>query len=384
MRLNGVAKVEDMKILADMWAGMSDRLPTTNWLSLEDLSWLANIGRDEFFSSHSMLQFYEFVDLSRERCSLCETCIESDLLQYGQSYWRRAHQIPGLLWCPEHESPLRWVFGAQWFYKSPAEAIEVATAAELEFVREALDNPYIVRYVGLALKLLERSIQFDDDSISNTLLAEASRQEYSMYAGRFSITHMLHDAEWRFGRKWLDGVMPLYKNRKKKTSFWCRRYRGVFEVDQRQSSSLMECLIACTLLYESEEEALCELSRYIPTPKWVAPKYPFLLDKEKLVRAYLVARGNYRRVENQYRGRSRIERIQSGLQELGLPHLVEGCGKSSLRALMAFYLDGRSLADSAAVGGMAHSELESLLRESSILLRSVLKEIKSADDEVIG
>jgi hypothetical protein len=36
----------------------------------------------------------------------CKTCRESDLLKYGETYWRRSHQLPGVLVCPEHSSQL--------------------------------------------------------------------------------------------------------------------------------------------------------------------------------------------------------------------------------------------------------------------------------------
>jgi len=36
----------------------------------------------------------------------CPQCLASDMETYGESYWRRAHQIPGILLCSRHSSPL--------------------------------------------------------------------------------------------------------------------------------------------------------------------------------------------------------------------------------------------------------------------------------------
>jgi len=36
----------------------------------------------------------------------CPTCTEEDKLQYGELYWHRIHQIPGVLVCPKHYVPL--------------------------------------------------------------------------------------------------------------------------------------------------------------------------------------------------------------------------------------------------------------------------------------
>jgi len=36
----------------------------------------------------------------------CPACAEEDKLQYGELYWHRVHQIPGVLVCPKHSVPL--------------------------------------------------------------------------------------------------------------------------------------------------------------------------------------------------------------------------------------------------------------------------------------
>ena len=38
---------------------------------------------------------------------LCPECIAQDLGRYGESYWKRAHQLPGVSHCVEHQRPLR-------------------------------------------------------------------------------------------------------------------------------------------------------------------------------------------------------------------------------------------------------------------------------------
>jgi hypothetical protein len=37
----------------------------------------------------------------------CEQCVRGDLRRHGFSYWRRIHQLPGMMWCLKHRSPLR-------------------------------------------------------------------------------------------------------------------------------------------------------------------------------------------------------------------------------------------------------------------------------------
>ncbi len=39
-------------------------------------------------------------------CRYCQVCVEQDLATWGDSYWRRAHHLPGVLVCPTHLRPL--------------------------------------------------------------------------------------------------------------------------------------------------------------------------------------------------------------------------------------------------------------------------------------
>lgn len=37
----------------------------------------------------------------------CSECLQEDLEKYGETYWHRLHQIPGVLFCPTHKIPLQ-------------------------------------------------------------------------------------------------------------------------------------------------------------------------------------------------------------------------------------------------------------------------------------
>ena len=36
----------------------------------------------------------------------CPLCLKEDLQEYGEAYWHRLHQTPGVLACPVHAIPL--------------------------------------------------------------------------------------------------------------------------------------------------------------------------------------------------------------------------------------------------------------------------------------
>jgi hypothetical protein len=44
--------------------------------------------------------------VSPTHLQFCKVCREADLESNGEPYWRRAHQLPGVLLCPEHSVPL--------------------------------------------------------------------------------------------------------------------------------------------------------------------------------------------------------------------------------------------------------------------------------------
>jgi hypothetical protein len=37
----------------------------------------------------------------------CLKCLQEDSNKYGETYWHRLHQIPGVLFCPSHKIPLQ-------------------------------------------------------------------------------------------------------------------------------------------------------------------------------------------------------------------------------------------------------------------------------------
>ena len=42
----------------------------------------------------------------RKYLKFCHLCLESEIEQYGEPYWHRLHQVPGIMVCPHHKIPL--------------------------------------------------------------------------------------------------------------------------------------------------------------------------------------------------------------------------------------------------------------------------------------
>ena len=43
---------------------------------------------------------------SKQLLKFCPACFENDISRYGEAYWHRTHQIPGILVCLEHKTLL--------------------------------------------------------------------------------------------------------------------------------------------------------------------------------------------------------------------------------------------------------------------------------------
>ncbi len=56
----------------------------------------------------------------------CPHCVREDLAHYGESYWRRAHQLPGVFFCPDHGAYLRGTHapltGIRWSGEMPQDS----------------------------------------------------------------------------------------------------------------------------------------------------------------------------------------------------------------------------------------------------------------------
>ena len=113
-------------------------LPTRLNLLFNRLPVGAEFSVDEIIKQHTLLPFYiPFLSRQREQDSLkamllnggrgihnitgiiastvkppkflrfCQQCFKEDENKYGESYWHRVHQVPGIITCPIHKEPVR-------------------------------------------------------------------------------------------------------------------------------------------------------------------------------------------------------------------------------------------------------------------------------------
>jgi len=142
MRLNGMRSMKDLDNLMREWAGGPDK----SWREVsrvELISKVANLSVMDFVLRHTTLPLRRGItsyqaDLphgsdrnkeiwwstamreARTGAYFCENCAREDLDFHGRSYWRRSHQVPGLLSCPKHGIPLSFCRNSIAFQQAPS------------------------------------------------------------------------------------------------------------------------------------------------------------------------------------------------------------------------------------------------------------------------
>ena len=66
----------------------------------------ASMRRHQRVGARQILQAGGGLVRAGDRFRFCSTCVEADADQYGAPYWRRVHQLPGVLICPLHRLAL--------------------------------------------------------------------------------------------------------------------------------------------------------------------------------------------------------------------------------------------------------------------------------------
>jgi hypothetical protein len=99
------------------------------------------------------------IRVSRDGAYYCKDCVNEDQWFHGYSYWRREHQIPGLLWCPKHLTPLNFVENTTAFMSSPSELAAQSQPLPVELVKTALASSLIKRYLEICSGIMERDTQ---------------------------------------------------------------------------------------------------------------------------------------------------------------------------------------------------------------------------------
>jgi hypothetical protein len=317
--------------------------------------------------------------VARQGAYLCEDCVQSDQAILGRSYWRRAHQLPGIYWCAKHQLTLRLVEAEDAFLAAPSAWLPESQELGQPWIQTSSRHPMIERFAQVCLGLLDTRKPIAVRAARNVLQVPARQAGLRMHAsGKKTCTEpLLSDRiASAFPSEWLETILPGLAS--KPTGAIVSQVDGVLWMSNSASSSVAYAMAAC-VLFRSADEALHKFmaadKNHATTPeKDDAPTGP---DVDALRALYIKGRGSYG-LANRSSGEGQY-RVRKCLGEIGLPTMALKGGRSMLTAARALLLEELNLKESAQAGGVTEDELLELIRRIAAPLVAALREIDTAD-----
>lgn len=230
------------------------------------------LASEEFCRHHTMLPFYRAVTnfmpevdngapgavqtmahgMSTPESSArwCRSCVQEDLDFWGYAYYRRSHQLPGVMCCTKHREILVGVPTREAFDVQPGMLAAIEVHQEIKpFI---LDHPVVSRYIAIVESWLTAARPVPLPNMLMVLLEQAKAT--GVRRSRTGNKKLLSDlALETCPMPWLESLVPNMR----------RKERNVFlspldHVFNTQTSTLKTAYyaLALALLFETAEAAL--------------------------------------------------------------------------------------------------------------------------------
>jgi hypothetical protein len=311
--------------------------------------------------------------LARPAAYFCVECIGSDQEIYGMSYWRRDHQLPGVTSCAEHRTALRYVDDAKAFLEAPSRFEANSHLVDEAWAQSDLEHSGIQRFLAISRQLINLDKPIDVKTARVVLRERASSRELCTHAYGTKKSLLSDQVLADFPKDWLATVFPALAD--KTPGAQLNQVDGVLYLST-SASSVTPYILACSVLFDSADEVLRAVSVAPTALRGTRRRQPIaLIDDSELRSSYVRARGQYKAVMTDIPAGKRI--VLARLRELGLPDLSSTDNHSVLVSAISFFLDKKSLAESAAQGGIGLEKFEDIIRQSGGSLTALLMEMRS-------
>lgn len=121
--------------------------------------------------------------VKKEFLSFCPECVKADIQTYGETYWRRLHQIQGVLYCPEHHVKIQnSVISIQQTALKfhPASSFALPPSAATTF--DCIDEEFKMQYIKIA-KDIEWLLEYGLTLGGAKVIGEKYKDMYLMKGG---------------------------------------------------------------------------------------------------------------------------------------------------------------------------------------------------------
>ncbi|WP_246071557.1 TniQ family protein [Inhella inkyongensis] len=316
----------------------------------------------------------------REGAYLCPDCVWEDVDFHGRSYWRRAHQLPGVYWCGKHRAPLAVVKDERAFLQPPSQALGQSARIDGAWVDTLQQHPTVRRFLDLCDTLMDRTHAFPVIAARDALRAAARTHGFRTYATKAATAcadPLLSDALVDgFPSSWLAQLVPGLPA-KARGRIW-HQVDGVLWTATSASAATIY-ILAMAVLFDSADAAIQAIEGAV-----IAPRQPLRVRSPNITddaarEAYVQTLASHARLQRSHpAGWYPLVQAQLKLGLPGLPHAQSG---GLWTAVKAFFLEGRSLADALALAAPHQAAFEKVLLGAGSPLAMALREIVSTPQE---
>jgi len=329
---------------------------------LPQLSWIEKLARfvgqspEQFRHQHTMLPFNGAVrakDLIRWSMSspqrspfhysagklnplgmlACPQCAKEDTAFWGVSYWRRSHQLTGVVWCAKHEAPLM-LCDPSAASSLPSEALSRAKPLDRKLVTQAMANVTVRKYAEMCASFLANSRSLSTHQVVHCLQARAATLGIRAHSGVRS-SHISRVALQATEGPWQQMFFPDL----------ARAREGAFvdSIDRTYSSRNVAYkapayAMAFAVFYDSAEDAFADLDA---SSALLSPGRP-TRDKPANRRSHSALR------------KHSVDRITGSSEKV----------QTRIRMAIEAFVDGASIADAASEQRVSEDELREAMRNA--------------------
>lgn len=305
----------------------------------------------------------------------CRQCIAEDLEFWRFSYWRRRHQLPGVIWCDKHHEPL---FEAAKSFDHCPSLPKDPEDDSVDRVDDQLGDALVTRYIEIATGLLDCRQPVSYHQAANKLSQRA--QALGIRVAKSGRRENLSDIALQLApRKWLSSLLPGIETKKP------GEYYPFLDKVVRHHG-LPQCrALALALMFDSADDALrywnLPVSDIDTVPVNVTVRGQDYWNGKQVFNAYINSGGN----------RAEIGRILSvsawevsrEMDRSGLPSLTGLDFETTGRALEA-YFGGMSLTEACTLHAADSTECDLFIRQAGARFGEALRRVLIRSKSVRG
>lgn len=194
--------------------------------------------------------------VARREAWFCRSCVDEDLAFWGVAYWRRNHQLPGVMWCDKHETPLHHASLNRIEAGPPDHSLIDAETTDAAWVDELRSNPTLRCFLEIGSVILEAQLRLDRRHCVGAIRRGVPEEETCATSEGIEVA-LVRAALERLPVGWLSATFPrVLWQQPDRVGVFCTAFRRHFQAYPLSTASLA---LAAALTFGTLERSLVEL-----------------------------------------------------------------------------------------------------------------------------